>query len=126
MVNVVKKIESTGNTKILITERGASFGYNNLVCDLRSLGILRSLGKPVVFDVTHSLQLPGGRGDSSGGNREFIVPLARAGVAFGTDAVFLEVHDRPDQALSDGANSLPLAELEPLLRQLIAIQAVPE
>ncbi|HHO76899.1 MAG TPA: 3-deoxy-8-phosphooctulonate synthase [Deltaproteobacteria bacterium] len=124
MANAVKKIESTGNKKVLITERGASFGYNNLVCDLRSLGLLRSFNKPVVFDVTHSLQLPGGKGDSSGGNREFIAPLARAGVAFGIDAVFLEVHDHPQQALSDGANSLSLHELEPLLRQLLEIHEV--
>lgn len=124
MANAVKKIESTGNKRILITERGVSFGYNNLVCDFRSLGLLRSFNKPVVFDVTHSLQLPGGKGDSSGGNREFIAPLARAGVAFGTDAVFLEVHDRPEQALSDGPNCLPLAGLEPLLRQLLEINAV--
>jgi len=124
MANAVKKIEETGNKSVLLTERGASFGYNNLVCDLRSLGLLRTFNKPVVLDVTHSLQLPGGKGDSSGGNREFIAPLARAGVAFGIDAVFMEVHDRPDQALSDGANCLPLTELEPLLRQLLQIHTV--
>jgi 2-dehydro-3-deoxyphosphooctonate aldolase (KDO 8-P synthase) len=115
---VASKIESSGNKKIILTERGASFGYNNLVCDLRSLGLMRLLGYPVVLDVTHSLQLPGGKGDSSGGNREFIAPLARAGVAFGVDALFMEVHDNPEMALSDGANSFRLDELEGLLRQI--------
>jgi 2-dehydro-3-deoxyphosphooctonate aldolase (KDO 8-P synthase) len=122
MKNVVKKVESTGNKKILLTERGSSFGYNNLVCDLRSLGIMRSLGKPIVFDVTHSLQLPGGMGDKSGGNSEFIAPMARAGVAFGIDALFMETHDHPDKALSDGANSIKLSELEPLLKQIMKIK----
>jgi 2-dehydro-3-deoxyphosphooctonate aldolase (KDO 8-P synthase) len=122
--NVASKIESTGNKKIMLTERGASFGYNNLVCDLRSLGFMRSLGYPVVLDVTHSLQLPGGMGDSTGGNREFIAPLARAGVAFGVDALFMEVHDNPELALSDGANSFRLDELEGLLRQLIDIDRI--
>jgi 2-dehydro-3-deoxyphosphooctonate aldolase (KDO 8-P synthase) len=124
MLNAVKKVESTGNKAVLLTERGASFGYNNLVCDLRSLGIMRTFGKPVVFDVTHSLQLPGGRGASSGGNREFIAPLARAGVAFGVDALFMEVHDRPEAALSDGPNSLRLIDLEPLLKQVVAIHRI--
>jgi len=124
MKNVVKKIESTGNTKVLLTERGTSFGYNNLVCDMRSLGFMRQLNKPVVLDVTHSLQLPGGRGDSSSGNREFIAPLARAGTAFGVDALFMEVHDRPDLALSDGPNCLALEDLELLLKQLIQIHMV--
>ncbi len=125
MRNVLNKVMSAGNTRIMLTERGASFGYNNLVCDLRSLAIMRSLGVPVVLDVTHSLQLPGGRGDASGGNREYIVPLARAGVAFGVDALFLEVHDNPEQALSDGPNSLDLGHLEALLNQVLAIhQAV--
>jgi len=122
MTHAVKKVESTGNTKVMLTERGTSFGYNNLVCDLRNLGLLKSLGVPVVLDVTHSLQLPGGKGDSSGGMREFIAPLARAGVAFGVDALFMEVHDDPEHALSDGPNSLPLYELEPLLKQLCKIQ----
>ena len=122
MTHAVKKVESTGNTKVMLTERGTSFGYNNLVCDLRNLGLLRSLGVPVVLDVTHSLQLPGGKGDSSGGMREFVPPLARAGVAFGVDALFMEVHDDPEHALSDGPNSLPLYELEPLLKQLCDIQ----
>lgn len=124
MKNVVKKIESTGNTKVLLTERGTSFGYNNLVCDMRSLGFMRQLNKPVILDVTHSLQLPGGRGDSSSGNREFIAPLARAGTAFGVDALFMEVHDRPDFALSDGPNCLALEDLEPLLKQLLQIHMV--
>jgi len=124
MDHVIKKVESTGNGKILLTERGTFFGYNNLVCDLRNLGLMRSLGKPVVLDVTHSLQLPGGRGSSSGGMREFIPSLARAGVAFGVDALFMEVHDDPEHALSDGPNSLHLSELEPLLRQLSDIQRI--
>lgn len=124
MKNVIKKIESTGNTNVLLTERGTSFGYNNLVCDMRSLGFLRQMNKPVVLDVTHSLQLPGGKGDSSSGNREFIAPLARAGVAFGVDALFMEVHDNPQCALSDGPNCLELGELEPLLRQLLKIHKV--
>ena len=124
MKNVINKIESTGNNKILLTERGASFGYNNLVCDMRSLGFLRQLDKPVVLDVTHSLQLPGGKGDSSSGNREFIAPLARAGTAFGVDSLFMEVHDRPDFALSDGSNCLALADLEPLLKQILQIHTV--
>jgi 2-dehydro-3-deoxyphosphooctonate aldolase (KDO 8-P synthase) len=124
MSNVAKKIESSGNRKIMLTERGASFGYNNLVCDLRSLGVMRALGYPVVLDVTHSLQLPGGKGDSTDGNREFIAPLARAGVAFGVDALFMEVHDNPDKALSDGPNSFRLDELEVLLRQIKEIERI--
>lgn len=124
MKNVIAKIESTGNANILLTERGSSFGYNNLVCDMRSLGFMRELNKPVVLDVTHSLQLPGGRGNTSSGNREFIPPLARAGVAFGVDAIFMEVHDNPECALSDGPNCLPLDELEPLLQQLMNIRKV--
>ncbi|MCD6570203.1 MAG: 3-deoxy-8-phosphooctulonate synthase [Deltaproteobacteria bacterium] len=124
MINVIKKVESTGNTQILLTERGTSFGYNNLICDFRSLASMRSLGKPVVFDVTHSLQLPGGKGDSSGGNREFIIPLARAGVAFGIDALFMEVHDNPEHALSDGPNSLRLSDLDKALKQILDIKKV--
>ncbi|HXG50331.1 MAG TPA: 3-deoxy-8-phosphooctulonate synthase [candidate division Zixibacteria bacterium] len=114
--NVVEKIVSTGNEQILLTERGVSFGYNNLVSDMRSLVILREFGYPVVLDATHSLQLPGGLGSSSGGERKYISPLARAGAAVGVDALFMEVHEDPDRALSDGPNSLPLAEFEPLLR----------
>lgn len=126
MKNVVAKIQSTGNNNIILTERGASFGYNNLVCDLRSLGIMRAMNHPVVLDVTHSLQLPGGKGSSSGGNREFIAPLARAGIAFGVDALFMEVHDRPDMALSDGPNSLDLKDLKGILGEIKAIRQVVE
>ncbi|MEN6475275.1 MAG: 3-deoxy-8-phosphooctulonate synthase [Syntrophaceae bacterium] len=124
MQHALKKVASTANHQIMLTERGVSLGYNNLVCDLRSLGIMRAFGVPVVLDVTHSLQLPGGKGDSSGGNREFIAPLARAGVAFGVDALFMEVHDRPEAALSDGPNSLKLSDLEALLEQVLQIHKV--
>ena len=108
----------SGNDKIFLTERGASFGYQNLVVDMRSFPIMRKTGYPVVFDVTHSVQLPGGAGKSSGGQPEFIEPLARAGVAVGVDGVFLEVHENPAKALSDGTNALPLAELPALLGKL--------
>jgi 2-dehydro-3-deoxyphosphooctonate aldolase (KDO 8-P synthase) len=114
--NVLEKILATGNQQVLLTERGVSFGYNNLVSDMRSLVIMRELGYPVVFDATHSLQLPGGLGKASGGDRKYIAPLARAGVAAGVDALFLEVHEDPDRALSDGPNSLPLGQFEGLLR----------
>lgn len=114
--NVVDKILSTGNGQVLLTERGVSFGYNNLVSDMRSLVVLRETGYPVVFDATHSLQLPGGLGKASGGERKYIAPLARAGVAAGVDALFMEVHEDPERALSDGPNSLPLQEFESLLR----------
>ena len=113
--NIVAKVREAGCEKLLLTERGASFGYNNLVVDMRSLPIMRSFGVPVVFDVTHSLQLPGGLGHATGGQAEYIEPLARAGVACGVDAVFMEVHDCPEKALSDGPNALPLDRLEPLL-----------
>jgi 2-dehydro-3-deoxyphosphooctonate aldolase (KDO 8-P synthase) len=113
--NIVDKMRQAGCEKLLLTERGASFGYNNLVVDMRSLPIMRSFGVPVVFDVTHSLQLPGGLGHATGGQSEYIEPLARAGVACGVDAVFMEVHDNPEKALSDGPNALPLQRLEPLL-----------
>ncbi len=122
--NVVEKILSTGNEKVIVTERGVSFGYNNLVADMRSLAVLRDLGYPVVFDATHSLQLPGGIGKASGGQRQFISSLAQAGVAVGIDAVFMEVHEDPERALSDGPNSLPLRELEGLLRRLKKIDTV--
>jgi 2-dehydro-3-deoxyphosphooctonate aldolase (KDO 8-P synthase) len=121
--NVVDKIASTGNRRILLTERGASFGYNNLVVDFRSIPILQGTGCPVIFDATHSIQLPGGQGDRSGGQREFAPVLARAAVAAGADGVFMEVHPNPDEALCDGPNALPLDSLEPLLRQLKAIRA---
>lgn len=124
MVHVVEKITSTGNEQILLTERGTSFGYNNLVSDIKALPIMQRLGYPVIYDATHSVQLPGGAGKASGGNREFIPHLARAAVGAGVDGVFLEVHPNPDQALSDGANSLKLDALSPLLRQLGAIDRI--
>lgn len=113
--NIIDKVREAGCEKLLLTERGASFGYNNLVVDMRSLPIMRGFGVPVVFDVTHSLQLPGGLGHATGGQSEYIEPLARAGVACGVDAVFMEVHDNPEKALSDGPNALPLQRLESLL-----------
>jgi 2-dehydro-3-deoxyphosphooctonate aldolase (KDO 8-P synthase) len=116
--NIVDKLQDAGCERILLTERGASFGYNNLVVDLRSFPIMRSFGVPVVFDVTHSLQLPGGLGKATGGQSEYIEHFARAGVACGVDAVFMEVHDDPAKAPSDGPNQLPLARLEPLLVKL--------
>lgn len=122
--NVVEKIRSTGNDQVLLTERGVSFGYNNLVSDMRSLVIMRELGYPVVFDATHSLQLPGGLGLASGGERKYIPALARAGVAAGVDALFMEVHEDPDHALSDGPNSLALKEFEGLLRIVKEIDAI--
>jgi len=118
MANVAEKVASTGNSKILLTERGASFGYQNLVVDMRSFPVMQKTGYPVIFDVTHSVQLPGGQGHASGGQPEFIEPLARAGVAAGVDGIFLETHDNPAAALSDGANALPLAQLPALLAKL--------
>ena len=117
----VDKVAAAGNRRVLLTERGAMFGYNNLVVDFRSLPIMRGLGCPVVLDVTHSVQLPGGQGTCSGGQRQFIPALARAGVAVGVDALFMEVHPDPDQARCDGPNSLPLAEVLPLWRDLAAL-----
>ena len=122
--NIVNKILSANNDQILLTERGASFGYNNLVSDMRSLVVMRELGYPVVFDATHSLQLPGGLGKASGGEGKYIGPLARAGVAVGVDALFMEVHENPDQALSDGPNSLPLGEFEGVLRIVKEIDGI--
>jgi 2-dehydro-3-deoxyphosphooctonate aldolase (KDO 8-P synthase) len=116
--NIVRKARAEGCERLLLTERGVSFGYGNLVVDMRSFPIMRGFGAPVVFDVTHSLQLPGGLGHATGGQSEYIEPLARAGVACGVDAVFLEVHEAPERALSDGPNALPLARLEPLLHML--------
>lgn len=116
--NIVSKARGAGCERLLLTERGYSFGYNNLVVDMRSFPIMRGFGAPVVFDVTHSLQLPGGLGHATGGQSEYIEPLARAGVACGVDAVFMEVHDAPERALSDGPNALPLARLAPLLETL--------
>jgi 2-dehydro-3-deoxyphosphooctonate aldolase (KDO 8-P synthase) len=118
MANAVEKVKSTGNSKVIITERGVSFGYNNLVVDMRSFPILARTGCPIVFDVTHSVQLPGGQGQASGGQPEFIEPLARAGTAVGVDGIFLEVHDRPERALSDGSNALRLDRLPDLLAKL--------
>jgi 2-dehydro-3-deoxyphosphooctonate aldolase (KDO 8-P synthase) len=123
MHQVVEKARSTGNDRILVTERGFAFGYNNLVSDMRALPILAATGCPVVFDATHSVQRPGGQGAVSGGDREFIAPLARAAVAAGADAIFMEVHEDPSRALSDGATSLPLADLPALLAQLTAVAA---
>jgi 2-dehydro-3-deoxyphosphooctonate aldolase (KDO 8-P synthase) len=118
MGNAAEKVAATGNEKIILTERGSSFGYQNLVVDMRSFPILRKLGYPVVFDVTHSVQLPGGEGKSSGGQPEFIEPLARAGTAAGVDGIFLEVHDNPAKALSDGTNALPLNQFRQLLEKI--------
>jgi 2-dehydro-3-deoxyphosphooctonate aldolase (KDO 8-P synthase) len=124
MKNVVEKVESTGNKQIILTERGASFGYQNLVVDFRSFPVLQKYGYPVVFDVTHSVQLPGGQGHASGGQPEFIAPLARAAVAAGVDGIFIETHDNPAKALSDGANALPLDQLAALVSQLKRISAL--
>lgn len=121
MANAVEKVKSTGNNRVIITERGVSFGYQNLVVDMRSFPILAETGCPVVFDVTHSVQLPGGQGSASGGQPEFIEPLARAGTAVGVDGIFLEVHDRPERALSDGSNALRLDRLPALLAKLTPI-----
>ena len=118
---IIEKIEACGNNSLLLTERGTSFGYHNLVVDMRSLVIMRQLGYPVVFDVTHSLQLPGALAGSSGGQREFIPFLARAAVALGVDGLFMEVHPQPEKALCDGPNSLSLGELPSLLKELIEI-----
>lgn len=124
MRNVVDKALSAGNSQIVLTERGASFGYNNLVSDMRSLPIMRKTGYPVVYDATHSVQLPGGLGGASGGQREFVEYLARAAVATGVDGIFLEVHEDPENALCDGPNSIRLTDLPPLLKKLKAIDAI--
>jgi 2-dehydro-3-deoxyphosphooctonate aldolase (KDO 8-P synthase) len=121
MRRVVEKARSTGNDRIMVCERGVSFGYNNLVSDMRSLAVMRDTGCPVVFDATHSVQLPGGRGDSSGGQREFVPVLARAAVAAGISGLFLETHPRPDEALSDGPNSWPLGRMRELLEGLVEL-----
>ena len=118
MKNVVDKLADTGNNNIMLTERGATFGYQNLVVDIRSFPIMKKFGYPVIFDATHSVQLPGGQGNASGGQPEFIEPLARAAVAAGVDGVFLETHDNPAEALSDGPNALPLSQLPQLLARL--------
>lgn len=124
MANAIAKISSTGNDRILLTERGTSFGYNNLVVDMRALAIMRDMGCPVIFDATHAVQLPGGAGTSSGGQRQFVAALSRAAVAVGIDGLFWEVHPDPDRALCDGANSLPLAEVRTVLQELLAIDAI--
>ena len=121
MQNVVDKARSTGNQQIMVCERGFSFGYNNLVSDMRSLSVMRATGAPVVFDATHSVQLPGGKGTASGGQREFVPVLARAAVAAGVSGVFMETHPDPDKALSDGPNAWPLARMEPLLTTLVEL-----
>lgn len=122
---VVKKVTDVGGTKILITERGTTFGYNNLVADMRAIPIMQRLGWPVIFDATHSVQLPGGGGDKSGGQREFAPVLARCAVAAGADGLFIETHPTPDRALSDGPNMIPLAEMPKLLTGLVRVhQAV--
>jgi len=129
MKNVVDKVLSVGNRSILLTERGASFGYHNLVVDMRGLAIMRGFGFPVIFDATHSVQLPGGAGDRSGGERKYVPALARAAVAFGIDALFMEMHEDPDRTLadgrplSDGPNMLRIDDLPPLLQQLQAIES---
>jgi len=123
MAHVVDKIRGTGNGQVLLTERGTSFGYHNLVVDMRGLAILRELGAPVIFDGTHSVQLPGGAGARSGGQRQFVAPLVRAAVAVGVDALFLEVHPEPDRAPSDGPNMLPLEALPALLAEVAAISS---
>jgi 2-dehydro-3-deoxyphosphooctonate aldolase (KDO 8-P synthase) len=124
MGNVAEKVASSGNRNILLAERGASFGYNNLVVDMRTFPVLQKFGYPVVYDVTHSVQLPGGQGDASGGQPEFIETLARAGVAAGIDGLFLETHDNPTAALSDGPNALPLSQLSQLLSRLKELAVV--
>ena len=124
MIHVVTKARATGNEQILVCERGASFGYNNLVSDMRGLAIMRATGCPVVFDATHSVQMPGGLGAASGGQREMVPVLARAAVAAGISGIFMETHPDPDQALSDGPNSWPLSLMAPLLRQLVDLDRV--
>ncbi len=124
IANAAEKVASTGNQKIILTERGTSFGYKNLIVDMRAFPIMHKLGYPVVFDVTHSVQLPGGEGKSSGGQPEFIEPLARAGTAIGADGIFLEVHDNPANALSDGTNALALGKLQPMLERILRIAAL--
>ena len=124
MINVTKKLEDSGNKNILVTERGASFGYNTLISDMRSLPIMAKNGYPVVFDATHSVQQPGGMGDKSGGQREFVEYLARAAVAVGVAAIFMETHEDPDNAPSDGPNMVPLSKMPSLLEQLVDIDTL--
>lgn len=124
MKSVVEKAKATGNHQVMVCERGVSFGYNNLISDMRSLAVMRETGCPVVFDATHSVQLPGGLGNASGGQREFVPVLARAAVAVGVAGIFMETHPKPDEALSDGPNSWPLHQMRELLMTLQAIDAV--
>lgn len=124
MKNVVEKAKSTGNEQIMVCERGVSFGYNNLVSDMRSLAVMRQTGCPVVFDATHSVQLPGGQGESSGGQREFVPVLARAAVAVGVAGLFMETHPDPEQAMSDGPNAWPLGRMEELLETLKELDTI--
>lgn len=124
MANVVDKARATGNDRILVCERGASFGYNNLVSDMRALAVMRATGAPVIFDATHSVQLPGGQGSASGGQREFVPVLARAAVASGVAGLFMETHPRPEEALSDGPNAWPLGRMRELLETLLELDAV--
>ena len=124
MANVVKKLEESGNKNILITERGASFGYNTLVSDMRALPIMAKFGYPIVFDATHSVQQPGGMGEKSGGQREFVPYLSRAAIAVGVGAVFMETHEDPDNAPSDGPNMVPLNQIKSLLKQLVSIDTL--
>jgi 2-dehydro-3-deoxyphosphooctonate aldolase (KDO 8-P synthase) len=123
MKNVIRKLEAGGCKNILLTERGTSFGYNTLIVDFRSLPQMRELGYPVVFDATHSVQMPGGQGDKSGGQRQFVPYLARAAAAVGVDAIFMEVHENPDVAPSDGPNMVPLAQLEQVLKGILSVRA---
>jgi 2-dehydro-3-deoxyphosphooctonate aldolase (KDO 8-P synthase) len=124
MANVIKKLEESGNKNILLTERGASFGYNTLVSDMRSLPIMAKFGYPIVFDATHSVQQPGGMGEKSGGQREFVPYLSRAAIAVGVGAIFMETHEDPDNAPSDGPNMVPLSEIKPLLKKLVSIDTL--
>lgn len=124
MENVIRKVLASGDRQILLTERGASFGYNNLVVDMRGLEIMKQMGVPVVYDATHSVQIPGGKGTASGGQREFVFPLSRAATAIGVAAIFMEVHPDPDRALSDGPNSVKLSHLKAMLKNLIALDRI--
>ena len=121
MGQVVNKAKNAGGKKLLVTERGTTFGYNNLVADMRSIPILRRLGFPVIFDATHSVQLPGGGGDKSGGQREFAPVLAKCALAAGANGIFIETHPRPDRALSDGPNMVPLSEMDALVKRLLKV-----
>ena len=122
MKNVIKKVESTGNRRLLLTERGSAFGYNNLVSDFRSIPIMRKFGYPVIYDVSHSVQMPGGLGSRSGGTREFIPPLIMAAVAVGSDAIFIEVHKNPGSALCDGPNMISLKKLKEILKLIKMVE----